>query len=281
MKSASKNNIISVFNDDDIKNHIILTIPHSGRSFPEDFLSKSNLSIEELRTSEDPYVDELVAPLIEQGFCALRLDVPRTYIDVNRDKIELDEQMFEDFPKDELAVNSKYMRFGFGVLHRVDSERRPIYKEKLTYKEAINRIETVYDAYHKKLSELIERTVAKFGKCLVLDMHSMPAKICNIMIDEKAVDFCVSTLFEQSAPKEVYEKFGEQLGIFGHRVEYNRPYSGSYTTFHYCQPKKNIYTMQLEINRSIYVDEKTYEKTPAFETLKNHLSQSVLSLVDI
>lgn len=271
--------ILEKFNDKKINFPVILSIPHSGTIFPKEFLKKTELSINELRTSEDPYIDELVAPLIEKGFCALKLNLSRAFIDVNRDKIEIDEQMFFDYPQDEMNINSRRSRLGHGVIPRINSENKNIYQEKISYDEAMERIENVYDVYHKELAELIEKCHKQFGTCLVLDLHSMPSKVCKIMIDEQQVDFCISNLFEQSAPEKMWKKLGEQLSLFGYRVEYNRPYSGGFITFYYCQPKNNIYTIQIEMNRSLYIDEQTLEKAPSFETLKNHICQSILSLL--
>ncbi|MFI3241777.1 MAG: N-formylglutamate amidohydrolase [Alphaproteobacteria bacterium] len=279
MTDYSNINILSTFNDEDIKYPIILSIPHSGTLFPAGFEDKTILSVNELRTSEDPFVDELLQPLINQGFTALKLNISRSIIDVNRDKLEIDKHMFFDYPQEEVDLNSRRSRLGHGVIPRINSENKSIYKDKISYNDALTRIEKIYNPYHAKLSELINKTKDKFGWCLVLDMHSMPSKVCNIMIDEKQVDFCVSTLFEQSAPKEIWETFGSQLSLFDYRVEYNRPYSGGFITFNYCQPKDKVHTMQLEINRSLYIDEKSFEKKPTFETLKEHLTQSVLGLL--
>ena len=269
--------IFEEFNTKDIKYPIVLSSPHSGSFFPEEFLKNSALSENELKISEDCFVTDIVKKASDVGIPLISLNLSRTFIDVNRDKIELDESMFYNSPQTN-DINSRRCRVGLGVLHRVVYQNKNIYDGLLNYYEALARIQNVYEPYHKRLKQLIDRCVRKFGFCLVVDCHSMPSMICNIMNESKPLDFCICNLFGESCPDEISSKLYDYLQKDEFRVEYNRPYAGAFITFNYCQPRKKIYTVQLEINRAIYMDEQNYQKNIQFQSISDHVSDSLVSL---
>lgn len=254
---------------------LILTLPHSGNIFPEEFFALTNLSIEELRSNEDLFMDELLAPLQEKNIAMLKMNIARAFIDVNRDKIELDEKMYFDYPADKIIFENSRCRSGYGLIHRVNASSKPIYSEPISYAEVQNRIKNVYEAYHKRLSTLISKHVQKFGFCIVLDCHSMPSKICSIMDDNKKIDICLGDLFSQSCPAQISNVLQKTFSSKGYEVLKNVPYSGAYTTFNYCQPRKKIYTLQLEVNRSLYADEQNLSKNSSFQKIQTDLCNSI------
>ena len=270
--------IFEEFNTKDPVFPMVLSSPHSGCAFPEEFLAHSALTRDELRSSEDCFVTEIVQRASEAGIPLLSMNIPRTFVDVNRDKIELDETMFYDAPQSQSNVGSRRCRVGLGVIHRIVSQNKNIYDGKLSFEEVQERLKFIYDPYHKRLKQLVDKCVRKFGFCLLLDCHSMPSMICNIMNESRPLDFCLCTLFDESCPTKISEFLSKSLEEKNYRVEFNRPYAGAYIAFNYCQPRKNIYTIQLEINRSLYMNEKKFEKNAHFQKISNDISQSVLSL---
>lgn len=273
----SKLRIFEEFNTSNPKFPIVLSSPHSGTLFPNEFLDNVTLSKEELRSSEDSFVSEIVINASNAGIPLISMNIPRTFIDVNRDKIELDESMFFDAPSNNSSC-CRRCRVGLGIIHRVVYPNKNIYDGLLSYNEGMDRIKYVYEAYHKRLKQLVDKCVKKFGFCLLIDCHSMPSMICNIMDDEKTLDFCLCTLFDESCPTQMSEFLSRALEKNNYRVEFNRPYAGAYITFNYCQPRKNIYTLQLEINRGLYMDEKKYIKNTVFQKVSSDICQSILDL---
>ena len=269
--------IFDEFNTNDVRFPIVLSSPHAGNVFPKEFLQNSALTEHELRASEDCFVTELVRPASDAGMPLISLNLPRTFVDVNRDKIEMDETMFFNAPKNS-EINSRRCRVGLGVLHRVVYQNKNIYDGLLSFDEAKERIKNVYDPYHKRLKQLVDRCVRKFGYCFLIDCHSMPSMICNIMNESKQLDFCICNLFDESCPQEVSQKLFQELENKSFRVEFNRPYSGAFITFNYCQPRKNIYTLQIEVNRNIYMDELSYQKSADFQKVSSDISQAIIHL---
>lgn len=270
--------IFEEYNSKDLNFPIVLSSPHSGRDFPPEFLDNSALSENELRSSEDSFVTEIVAETSAAGIPLLSMNIPRTFVDVNRDKIELDEKMFFDAPLSQNGAGCRRCRVGLGVIHRIVYPNKNIYDGLLSYKEGQARLKNVYDVYHKRLKQLVDRCVRKFDFCLLIDCHSMPSLICNIMDEKKSLDFCLCTLFDESCPTQMSEFLSRQLEAKKYRVEFNRPYAGAYIAFNYCQPRKNIYTLQLEINRGLYMDEKKFTKKQKFQKISHDISQSILAL---
>lgn len=270
--------IFEEFNTKELLYPLVMSSPHSGRLFPPEFLDNSALSESELRSSEDSYVTEIVKAASDAGIPLLSLNIPRTFVDVNRDKIEIDESMYFDAPQNAANVGSRRCRVGLGVIHRIVSQNRKIYDGLISYEEAMERIKYVYDPYHKRLKQLVDKCIRKFGFCLLLDCHSMPLMICNIMNEKRPLDFCLCTLFDESCPTQISEQLRNTLEAGDYRVEFNRPYAGAFITFNYCQPRKNIHTIQLEINRSLYMNEATFEKTASFQKVSNDISQAIIAL---
>ena len=271
--------IFDEYNSKEIKYPLVLSVPHSGTVFPTAFLNNTTCSIEELRSNEDSFVQDLVLNASHCGIPMVVMNIARAFIDINRDKIELDPTMFYNHPQTgESSSTGRRCRVGLGVIHRITAKNKTIYEGKLNYDEVLARFENVYDNYHKKLQQLIDKVVRKFGFCLVLDCHSMPSEICSLMQDTSKIDFCLGTLFEQSCPADMHDKIKQSLEECGYHVADNCPYSGAYITFNYCQPRKRIYTMQIEINRGLYMDERTFTKNNAFSMLSENICQSILSL---
>jgi len=275
----SKLDLMDEYNTEELKYPLILSIPHCGTVFPEEFLHAIRPDVKTLRKNEDIFVKDLLEPAIKQEqIPALCLNINRAFIDVNRAKVEIDPSMFYDYPKDDLGLNQQRSRFGLGIIHKITADSQPIYNGLISYTEAEQRIKKVYDVYHAKLKKLTERAIEKFGYCLVLDCHSMPSKICSIISENPRIDICLGNLFEQSCPNKISFFVENELVKREYYVAKNRPYSGAFITFNYCEPRKQSYTLQLEINRQVYADELLLEKSKDFQRVSYDLSKVVTNL---
>ena len=275
----SKLDVVAEYNVKNQRYPLVLSVPHSGRVFPKEFLDKVAVDENELRSNEDPYVDELIMDASDYGIPLLSLNIARAFIDVNRDVLEIDSSMFYNYPDNDVVTNNKRCRAGLGLLHRITADRKNIYDGLLDYEEAQARIKNVYNVYHKALQKLIDKTSKKFGFCLVLDCHSMPSKICNIMQDNRQIEVCLGTLFEQSCAPEIIEFMSQRLEQ-KYNVSLDCPYSGAYTSFNYCQPRKSVFTLQMEINRKLYEDESVYKKNSNFQYVSSDICDAITGLAN-
>lgn len=270
--------VFDEFNVKELEFPMVISVPHSGKVIPEEFLKNVNKSLKELRSNDDSFVDELLKGAVDAGIPTIKMNVNRVFVDVNRDKIEIDPNMYFDYPSQDNCSESRRCRVGLGVIHRIDAQNKNIYNALISFEEAQERIKNVYDVYHKRLQQIIDKTIKKFGFCFLLDCHSMPSKICSMMQDTDIIEFCLGNLFEQSCPPEIYEHLKKDLDAKGYNVLYNCPYSGAFITFNYCQPRKKVYTLQLEVNRGLYMDEELLEKNAGFQHISSDISSSVHNL---
>ena len=259
---------------------ILLSIPHSGTYFPPEFLKNVLSDAKTLRRNEDLLVDELVKEAMDYGLPTMKMEVARSFVDLNRDKLELDPSMYYNYPNDTDVLFDKHCRVGLGVVHRINFKRENLYGGLLDYNEVQERLKNVYDVYHKWLQQNIDTILKKFGFCLVLDCHSMPSKICSIIDDRSGIDICLGNLFSQSCPQDISDFFAGQFWNKNYNVEFNCPYSGAFITFNYCQPRRNMWTLQLEVNRALYADEVALSKNELFDNVANDISEAIINLAE-
>lgn len=249
-----KLNIFEEFNTKDIQFPVVLSSPHSGRDFPPEFLANSKLSEDELRSSEDSFVTEIVRQASDAGIPLLSMNIPGLLWTLTAIKSKSTSKcisMRRKIPTVPAAADAGGTRRD----HRIVSQSKNIYDGLISYDEAMERIKNVYDPYHKRLKQLVDKCVRKFGLCVLIDCHSMPSMICNIMNETRPLDFCLCTLFDESCPTQISENLSRELKKKDYRVEFNRPYAGAYIAFNYCQPQQKHFHYSAEINALVY-DEK-------------------------
>lgn len=272
--------VFSAFNAENVEFPLVLTVPHSGQYFPPEFLKNVQSDVNTLRRNEDLFVDELLQGAVDAGIPLLKMEISRAFVDLNRNKLELDPAMYFNYPQNQEMLFDKHSRAGLGVIHRINYKRENLYAGLLDYNEVQERLRNIYDVYHEKLQQIIDSALQKFGFCLVLDCHSMPSKICSIIDDRSGIDICLGNLFSQSCPQEMSDYLAGQFWNKNYNVEFNCPYSGAYITFNYCQPRQKTYTLQLEVNRGLYANEDMLEKSDNFAAVATDVSESIMALAN-
>lgn len=259
---------------------LVLASPHSGDRYPPDFLKMAKLDRATLRLSEDCYVDELIAAGPSHGAPLLKALFPRVYVDANREAFELDPMMFEDRLPDAAITDSPRVAAGLGSIPRLAANDREIYGRKIPFAEAEQRIARCYRPYHDALAALMRETRERFGGCLLIDCHSMPSVGGQGERDlgRARVDFVLGDCFGASCADAVTAAAEAHLRKEGANVRRNNPYSGGYVTQHYGRPTEGIHVLQIEINRSIYMDEQTLERLPEFEETQQRLERLIAML---
>jgi N-formylglutamate amidohydrolase len=235
---------------------IVVASPHSGRHYPPALLVAAQLDRFDLSKSEDAWVDELVAGSPEAGACLLLANYARVYVDLNRDPDELDTSMYAGRLEGPMPKRSPRVAAGLGVIPRIVNDGRDIYRGRLAWAEADRRISSVYAPYHAKLRSLIDQTLMVFGASLLIDTHSMPAKGSG----DPAPDIVLGDRYGSSCASLITAIAEQFLSRCGYRVVRNVPYAGGWTTEHYGKPFDGSHALQIEINRSLYMNETTMER---------------------
>jgi len=257
----------------------VFNSPHSGRHYPLEFLKQSRLSPLLLRRSEDALVDHLYDFVPNLGAPLLTATFPRAFVDVNREPFELDPKVFDGpLPKTSNDQSVRVMA-GLGTIARVVGVGLEIYRKPLSLEEGLSRITDYYLPYHRVLSETLTETVNRFETAILIDCHSMPSGIKNSQSDARP-DFVIGDRFGSSAQPELVGLLIKLLQDEGYRVDYNKPYAGGYITEHYGNPSSGVHAIQVEINRSLYLDEMRLEPNTGFENLRANLRRVFSAYVD-
>lgn len=251
--------------------------PHSGDYYPLEFVAEAALEPLALRRSEDSFVDELFASAPSHGAPLLRATFPRVYLDPNREPYELDPGMFADPLPDYVNTNSARVSVGLGTVARVVANGANIYRRKLLFAEARQRIEQIYVPYHGALKRLLADTEAAFGCAVLVDCHSMPSTGGPMDQDSGRArgEIVLGDRFGTSCAPVIVDLAEHVLLDLGYRVARNDPYAGGFVTQHYGRPGNGVHTLQIEINRSLYMDEKRIQPLPSMA----HLSRDLDTLV--
>ncbi len=261
----------------DGRSGVIVCCPHSGRFYPDDLLRNSKLDRLALRRSEDAFVDELMAASPKLGATLLLADYARAYVDLNRSPDELDPDLIHDLPAGDRRVPSPRVLAGLGVIPRTVGDGVEIYAGRLSFDAAQARLNEVYVPWHAAIEGLIEAEREAVGQSVVLDCHSMPASASGTPEN----DIVLGDRFGAScAPIYTTEAFSF-LRSKGLRVARNNPYAGGYATERYGKPAQHQHSLQIEINRSLYMVEGAMSKRSSFAHVAEILSGLVARIVEI
>lgn len=247
---------------------IVFASPHSGRNYPADFLDAARLDPVGLRRSEDSFVDELFGAVPETGAPLLCATFPRAYCDPNREAWELDPGMFADDLPAWVNTTSARVGAGLGTLARVVGSGESIYREKLPFSEAEFRVRSCWKPYHDMLSALIAETRARFGACLLVDCHSMPAHGGR----GAGPDFVLGDAHGTTCGPKITALVEATLSGMGYAVRRNDPYAGGYVTRHYGRPREGVSALQIEIARTLYMDEARLSRSTGFTAIQGHMT---------
>jgi len=259
---------------------VVCNSPHSGRSYPAAFLAQTRLDLAVLRRSEDTFVDELFADAVRLGVPMMRAHFPRSFLDVNREPYELDPRMFEGRLPPFANTRSLRVAGGLGTIARVVGDAREIYDRRLPVDEALDRIELYYKPYHRELRRLVTRAQQHFGHAILLDCHSMPSSASGR--DERPrADIVLGDRYGTSCATLVTDVIEETLRDLGYSVLRNKPYAGGFITEHYGDPAAGLHAAQIEINRSLYMDERLYRRASRFEYVRADLGRMIAKLAAV
>ena len=256
---------------------LIVSSPHSGRNYPPDFVAASALTPLRLRSSEDSFVEDIFSYAPDLGASLIQALFPRVFVDVNRQPYELDPTMFSDpLPHYVITQNSR-ISAGLGTIARVVSNGERVYKNKLTFQEAEERINHFYRPYHDALQTLINNTKDEFGYCILLDCHSMPSGRIGTNNPSQSkpsrlAEIVLGDCHGTSCHPHIMKSSNEFLTGCGFSVRRNIPYAGGFITRNYGKPKEGVHALQIELNRALYMDEQYIEPLEEIKPLRHAMT---------
>lgn len=261
---------------------MVFNSPHSGHALPEPFLAMTDLTATQLRASEDSHVDQLFSGCLDAGAPLMRALLSRSYLDLNREPYELDARMFRDRLPAYVNVASPRVASGLGTLPRTVGDGLAIYNGPIDFTEAVARIENSYRPYHRALGGLLDEARSVTGKVLLVDCHSMPSSAVHHMrvSYNGSVDIVLGDRFGSACDPEITSIVETCLQTAGFTVSRNKPYSGGFFTENHGRPRQGRHALQIEINRSLYMDEASHVPNAGFAELQAVLTRMARSLAD-
>lgn len=254
---------------------LLFDSPHSGARYPADFDFTCPFPL--LRQAEDSHVDELFSMVPELGatyICAL---FPRSYIDVNRASDDIDPAMLDGQWPEPLRPSAKSLA-GMGLVRHLCRPGVPMYDGRLPVAVVQGRIENYWQPYHELLSESLDTLHGRFGAVYHVNCHSMPSFV--IGPDRQSPDFVIGDRDGTTAEAGFTRLVAATLRGMGYNVRLNDPYKGVELVRRYSCPPQGRHSLQLEIDRRLYMNEETLELHDGFRTLRNNLVNLVRVLRD-
>jgi len=262
---------------------LVLDSPHSGTRYPEDFRHVVDRAT--LRRAEDTHVEKLYDFAPALGVAWIEAHFPRSYLDANRDLTEIDVGMLAGEWADPVATDPKVLskvRLGKGLIWRCTDEGEPLYDAPLPVDEVRARIAQCWQPYHAAVQDAIEAAHARHGYSIHINCHSMPSVAGVYATEFPGVahpDFVVGNRDETTSGGALARLVVEHLAQAGHSAAYNHPYKGVELVRRYGDPAAHRHSIQLEINRRLYMDERTLEPHEGFGALKALLESMVRLLL--
>jgi N-formylglutamate deformylase len=263
---------------------LVLDSPHSGVDYPEDFAHACDRAV--LRQAEDTHVEKLYDFAPQLGVAWIEALFPRSYLDANRNLTELDVSMLDGAWPDPVETDAAALgkvRLGKGLVWRLTDEGVPIYERALSVAEVRQRIDRCWRPYHAAVAAAIERAHARHGYSIHLNCHSMPSVAGPFATERPGVvhpDFVIGDRDGTSADPRLSRLVCEHLRAQGYEVAHNDPYKGVELVRRYGDPAGHRHSIQVEINRKLYMDEATLAPHDGFDPLRRDLRALVERLLD-
>lgn len=249
---------------------LVFDSPHSGDTETVEF--GSVLPVEVLRRAEDSFVDALFADVAEHGATLIAAEFPRAFVDVNRAPDDIDPEML-DGPWPGAAKPSIRSERGIGLIRRLVGPGEALYDRLLPAAEVSARLDDHYHPYHDHLEQTLASLRRRFGAVFHVNCHSMKS-VGNATTPDGAVqrpDVVVGDLHGQSCRPDFTRHVAEAFSGRGYSVALNDPYAGAHILERHGDPEGGTHSLQVELNRALYMDEATRERHDGFDRLRADL----------
>jgi N-formylglutamate amidohydrolase len=259
---------------------VILSVPHAGRAYSPELLKLSRLPRMTLEMLEDRLVDRLVWRATSSGATAFIALAPRAEIDLNRDVREIDPMLVAPTLPATQTMPSARARGGIGLIPSRIAGAGAIWRQRISRSELDRRIGLIHRPYHEALDNALVKARDRFGAAILLDCHSMPPRPA---LASGAADKPASVVFGDrhgtSIAPDLLEAAVAGAERLGYRTACNVPYAGGYISGRHGRPAENIHALQIELDRSLYLDVECRDPGPGFD-LACHLILAIVKALE-
>jgi N-formylglutamate amidohydrolase len=255
---------------------VVFDSPHSGSNYPSDF--NHIIPIDKIRRAEDMYVDELFGAAPDHGATLIAAQFPRSYIDPNRSLEDLDPELLAESWPEPVRPGEK-ARLGHGLIWRLCPPDMNLYIEKLSPEEVRRRIDGYWRPYHETLRQALDDLYERFDAVWHLNCHSMPSMTRGPFVNGGGqADFVLGDRDGTTTSPDFLHLVRDCLRAMGYSVKINDPYKGVELVRAYSDPARRRFSLQIEINRALYMDETTFDRLPRFRELKIDLTRLIAAI---
>lgn len=231
---------------------LLLAVPHAGRVYPPGLIEQARVPMERLRALEDRHADRLIEKAVANGATVIVARMARAAIDLNRDPREIDPAMIEEGISADRLLPSGKVRAGLGLFPRRLPACGELWRRRMTMEDARRRIATAHEPYHRAIAERIDAIRGIFGVAILIDCHSMPP--LPVRQVGGPVRIVIGDRFGAGASAAVVDVAMAVIEGAGLPVARNHPYAGGYTIDRHGRPRRNVHAIQIEFDRSLYLD---------------------------
>ncbi|WP_164116783.1 N-formylglutamate amidohydrolase [Sphingorhabdus sp. Alg239-R122] len=237
---------------DNLRYPVLISVPHAGRHYPRQITDNLRIPADALLRLEDRYVDMLSRSAAETGFAVITAKAPRAWIDMNRAPDDIDAAMLADADSSQFPGMSSKARGGLGLIPRRLSGFGDIWHNKWLWQDIRTRIAEHHAPYHSAIAGILRAMQRQYGAAVLLDLHSMPS--LPVTHDAAPAQVVLGDRFGAAASSQMSEAALAVAERHGFTAQLNHPYAGGYILQRHAAPMENVHALQLEIDRSLYLD---------------------------
>jgi N-formylglutamate deformylase len=256
---------------------VVFDSPHSGRDYPADF--GHAVPVDLLRRAEDAFVDELIEAAPSHGSVLLMALFPRSYIDPNRHEQDVDPDMLEQ-PWPHPVLASEKAEMGLGLVRRLIKGNVDIYDRRLSIEEITQRIEQFHRPYLTELERLLDEAHQAHGAVWHVNCHSMRSAGRKRGQSIPRSDIVLGDRDGTSCDPDFTAFVADIVRGLGYRVALNDPFKGAELVMRFGRPAEARHSLQIEINRALYMDEDRIEKRTDFDHFKTDMDKLIAAIAD-
>lgn len=253
---------------------LVCDSPHSGTTYPDDF--GYSVALSDLRKCEDTHVEALWSDVPAVGGTLVHAHFPRSYIDPNRACTDIEVSMLSEPWPGEVRASERCITLGNGLVFSKTTTLADIYGRKLGAGEVQRRIDSCWKPYRRALSETLDSTKRAFGKVWHLNLHSMPSNAYERLgrvSDTPLADVVLGNLQGRTCSPGFTRCVTDAFRALGYQVALNDPYAGQDLIREHGRPGDASESLQIEINRRLYLDEETREPNGRYSRTRDDVSR--------
>jgi N-formylglutamate amidohydrolase len=229
---------------------VVLSVPHAGRDYPLALRAALRVPLAALVSLEDRYVDALALAALGRETMLVQRPA-RAWIDLNRGERERDPGIDDGASRQAMPLQSAKLRGGLGLVPRRVPGVGEIWRRRLDGDEVAARIAMDHRPYHAKLATALDLARARFGKAILLDIHSMPSLSPT---PQGIVGIVFGDRFGRAASARFVHRLETEALATGIRTALNTPYAGGHILDTHGRPSAGVHAIQIEFDRALYLD---------------------------